>query len=300
MESNNKKRILELISIFRKESDIDHKLSINEIITILENRGISVANRKTLYDDIKVLSEYGYDIEYDNGYYLSESPFLLSEIKIILDSINSLKNIDNKLLKKLNEKLYSFISSDEEKLLESLSYRNKHSDKNFIHRLEDTLNALKYHQTIVIKRQNKEEEICPLFLYRANDYYYLYYHYLDSDKIYHYRFDNIIDTKMTDNHDTLSISKARIIDTINESTNAFYSSKAEVIQIKILNDNNNLRNRLLDDFPNAIFTKDGLSLKASINNVFFSKLVAYGTDIKISDRKVADQYKKYLKAIIDN
>ena len=299
MKSNNKKRILQLIEILKKNTDMDHKLSLNEIASLLEDEGIDIQNRKTLYDDFKAISEFGYVVEYNNGYYLTEAPFALSEIKIIIDSLNSLKNLDDSLLVKINNKLYSFISDYEEKLLRKLEYHNKHSDKKFIHRLEDTLEAINNNKTMIIKRTNKnEEEICPLFLYRNNDYYYLYYHYLANEKIYHTRFDNILSTRITRNDNDINIPRNKIIETINESSNAFYSNKAELIKFKIVNDSDYLRTRLSDDFPNIIFTTNGFSIKASVNNAFFSKLTSYSDDIKISDKKIADQYIKYLDKII--
>lgn len=107
MKSNNKKRILHLIEILRKNTDMDHKLSLNEVTEWLEKSGIEVQNRKTLYDDFKSLNEYGYEVKYQNGYYLSEAPFSISEVKIIIDSLNSLKNLDDSLLNKVTNKLYS-------------------------------------------------------------------------------------------------------------------------------------------------------------------------------------------------
>lgn len=300
MKSNNKKRLLTLIDILKKYSDMEHKLSLNEIVTYLEEEDIDISNRKTLYDDFKILSDCGLEVEYDKGYYLLEAPFSLSEIKILIDSLNSLKNLDNKVLQRIQDKLYSFVSIYEQDLLEKLEYHNKHKDAKFINRLEDTLEAIRSETTLIIQRKNKdEEEIGPLFLYRNNDYYYLYYHYLNSEKIYHTRFDNILNTKLTNNHDEITISRNKIINHIEESSNAFYSNKAETIEIKIINDSELLRNRLNDDFKNIIFTQDGFSIKASINNVFFSKLVAYGTDIKISDKDIANSYTNYLKDIIN-
>lgn len=300
MKSNNKNRLLKLLDILKRYSDMDHKLSLNEIASYLEEAGITIQNRKTLYDDFKVLSDYGFDIEYDNGYYLIDAPFSLSEIKIISDSINSLKNLDNSFLNKLNSKLYSFISTNEEKTLKKLEYTNKHSDKKFINRLENTLDAINRNKTLIITRINKkdDEEICPIFLHRNNDYYYLYYHYLGNDKIYHLRFDNILNMSLTDNDNDIIISRSKIIDTINESSNSYYSNKAELIKFSIVNDSEYLRNRLMDDFGNIIFTNNGFSIKASINDAFFSKLVSYSDDIKISDRTIANQYINYLNKII--
>lgn len=295
----NKARLLFLIEILKRYSDIDHKLSLNDIISYLEENDITVSNRKTLYDDFKILSQYGYDIDYDNGYYLSQSPFTISEIKIIIDSLNSLKSLDDSFLNDLKDKLYSFISIYEQNDLKKLEYHIKHKDKKFINRLEDALQAINSNQTIIIKRINRDaEEITPIFLYRVNDYYYLYYHYLNSEKIYHARFDNIIDIKLTNNIDNVYIPIDKVIEHISQSSSGFYSQKAKTVKFIISEDSDYLRSRLMDDFPNIIFTKDGFVLKVSINEVFFSKLVQYGKQIKISDRSIADQYSAYLNDII--
>ena len=278
---------------------MDHRLNLNQIVSLLEEDGISVANRKTLYDDIREISDYVGEIEYDGGYYLEEAPFSLSEIKIIVDSLNSLKNLDEKFLDDLKEKLYFFISKYQADFLEDLEYQSSHSDRKFLNRLEDSLYAIRNRRMLFVKRKNKnEEEIAPVFLYRQNDYYYLYYHYPEKDKIYHMRFDNIVSSRLSDSQDTLTIPKSRIIDYIKESSNAFYSGKAQTIRFQIIEDSEQLRDRLQDDFPNIVFTNNGFSLKASINNVFFSRLTAYGDQIKISDRSIADQYIAYLNKII--
>ena len=279
---------------------MEHKLSLNEIVSLLEENGVTVSDRKTLYEDFKVLNEMGYEIEYDNGYYLTEAPFSLSEIKIIIDSLNSLKNLDDTFLNRLKKKLYSFISEYEADLLKKLEYHSKHKDRKFINRLEDTLEAIRNGKMLQIKRSNHDEKetIAPLFLYRENDYYYLYYHYENNGKIYHARFDNIIEMKLLNRNDELNISTSSVISQIKESSNAFYSDKAKLIRFEIIHDSDYLKDRIRDDFPEAIFTKDGFTTKASISDAFFSKLVSYSDNIKISDQEIADQYIEFLNKII--
>jgi len=300
MESNNKRRIIKLIEILRKNTDIDHKLSLNEITDLLKYNDIDVNNRKTLYDDFKVLSDYGFDIDYSDGYYLTEAPFSVSEIKIIIDALNSLKNLDDKFLKNLCDKLYGFVSTYEENLLRKLEYHTKHSDKKFINRLEDTLQSINNNKTVIIKRTNKsdEEEIAPIFLYRNNDFYYLYYHYVQNDKIYHCRFDNIVSMKVTSNLNDITISRNKIIETIEASTDSFYSNKAQIVEFIICKDSEYLRNRLANDFTNLVFTSKGFSIKASINDALFSKLTSYQDDIKIADKTISNQYISFLNNII--
>lgn len=299
MKANNKKRILALIDILKKYSDMNHKLSLSEIVTKLEEQDIMINDRKTIYDDFKALNDYGYEVEYENGYYLTESPFSISEIKIITDSLNSLNNLDDNLLSRIKDKMYSFISIYEENQLRKLEYNTSHSDKKFINKLEDVLDAIGKNKTIIIQRRNKtQEEICPIFLNRKNDYYYLYYHYLNNDKIYHTRFDNILSTKLTDNDIDFEIPKNKIIETINASSNSFYSNKAETIKIILIDKSEYTKSRLENDFPNIVFTNEGFSIKASVNEALFTKFVAYGDKIKISDYKIADQYINYLNTIV--
>lgn len=298
--NNNKKRLLELINILKENTDSKHQLSINQIITLLQERGIEINNRKTLYDDFKVLNDYEFIVDYDKGYYLSEAPFSLSEIKIITDSLNTLKNIDDKVLNRIINKLYSFLSTYETNFLKKLEYKNVHKDRKFINRLEDTLQAIENHSYIIIKRENKESEmIAPLFLHRSNDYYYLFYHYQYSNKLYHTRFDNVLSIKFTEIKDEINITRQTLINYIDEASNSYYTNKSQNINFIIIEDNDYLRNRLRDDFPNIMFTKDGFNIKCSINEAFFSKLVSYGTKIKISNPEIADSYIDYLNSIIN-
>ena len=67
MEKNNKKRILALIDILRKESNENKHLKLSQIVDLLYEYGINVDNRKTLYDDFKTLNECNINIEYDDG-----------------------------------------------------------------------------------------------------------------------------------------------------------------------------------------------------------------------------------------
>lgn len=304
MEKSNKKRILYLIEILKKNSNFDRHLTLDEIITLLEEKNIKVDNRKTLYDDFKILNECGYNVEYDNGYYLLDCPFNLSEIKIIQDSINSLKNLDTSFKNDINNKLYSFISSDEEKLLEKIKYTNTQKAQKLLPKMEDILEAIKNHKMVSITTKNNQiQDVFPIFIHRANDYYYFYFHYQDNNKIYHYRFDNIKDVLIKDTVDNINIPTKKIISHINESSNSFYTKETTKVNITFKTDSNmdsNLIGRLSDDFPGIIINKDKATLFVSINQIFFSKILAYGNEIKISDETIAYQYVEYLKSIQNN
>ena len=296
----NKERTIGLLRILRKNTDMDHKLSVAEISALLEAEGLKPVDRKTLYDDFRNLELFGYDVEYDGGYYLSEAPFTVSEIKIIVDSINSLKNLDDRFLLRLKDKLYSFISIYEEKDLKKIEYRNRHRDAHFINRLEDALQAIRKEKMLSITRNGKKksEDIVPLFLYRDNDYYYLYYHYPQSEKIYHVRFDNIASASFLERSDDILIPMSRILSNIEESTSSFHSAESRTLTFEIYEDSDYLRRRLQDDFASLVFTKNGFSARVSISDAFFARLASYGDKIKISDPEIAERYVNYLNKII--
>ena len=59
--SNQKKKLLYLLDMLREHTDEKHVLTTKEIIERLAANGIS-AERKSIYDDIRALQDYGYDI----------------------------------------------------------------------------------------------------------------------------------------------------------------------------------------------------------------------------------------------
>ena len=59
----SKKRTLSIMETLLEKSDEAHRLSTNDLLEMLEREGIST-NRKSIYDDIETLKEWGLDILY--------------------------------------------------------------------------------------------------------------------------------------------------------------------------------------------------------------------------------------------
>ena len=273
---NNKKRILSLIQILKKHSSETKHLKYSEIAALMEEEGILLNSRQTLYSDIAILNEYGYNIEYEKGYYLLDAPFYLSEIKLLIDSINSLKELDTKMASQLRKKLLSFISEEDARFLLELDYVECYSRDNLLTKLELILNAIRNSQSIFIESRysDTESEIFPLFLHRENDHYYVYYHYESKEKIYHYRFDSIRSIKPGSKKDEMNILKDKITEQIKLSSDSFLSGEKALVNIKILNHSKRIAERLLNDFPSGILTNEGICVRTAVNNMFYSKLCA--------------------------
>ena len=90
---NKPLKLLYLAQILWEETDDEHGITMKEIQTLLQEKGIKV-DRKTLYNDIALLKQFGMDIlmeQMDRTFYYSllTRPFELSELKILVDIAQS-------------------------------------------------------------------------------------------------------------------------------------------------------------------------------------------------------------------
>lgn len=87
-----KLKLLYLRDYLRQNTDEAHPASINDLIAHLASKDIH-AERKSIYDDLLSLQEYGMEIFYKrtkpSGYYVATRDFELSEIKYLVDAVLS-------------------------------------------------------------------------------------------------------------------------------------------------------------------------------------------------------------------
>lgn len=123
--SNQKLKMLYLQNIFMKYTDEEHSLTIAEIIEMLAEYGISV-ERKTLYNDIQLLKEFGLDIVMNNGkqysYYLASRDFELPELKLLADAVASSRFLTDKKSRELLRKIEDLASVYEGKQINRQVY----------------------------------------------------------------------------------------------------------------------------------------------------------------------------------
>ena len=85
MTQNQKMKLLILWDILQKNSDEDNPLSTNEILERLKSKGI-FATRKAIYEDIRALNEFGYEVlstrSRRNLYYVVDRSFDEAELRI--------------------------------------------------------------------------------------------------------------------------------------------------------------------------------------------------------------------------
>lgn len=213
---NSKLKLLYLAEIFEKLTDDTHMLGANDLCDLLAKRGIP-AERKSIYKDIDVLREYGYDIIYngnkkEGGYFLGERRFELAELRLLSDAVQAADFISQKKTRKLVEKIESFASEAQAKKLHSQVYvdnRPKCSNEELyytISAIDEAITAGKKIEFTYIRRKitdnfrrSKEEKVftvSPYAMIWSDDHYYLVCNNEKYDNLMHLRIDKIKSPQM--------------------------------------------------------------------------------------------------------
>ena len=135
---NQKQKLLFLLDYLRQNTDETHTVTTPQIIDHLAANGIR-AERKSIYNDIQTLCDYGYDIIRTEGahagYRIADRTFELPEVKLLVDLVQSSKFITTKKSRQLIGKLEQLVSKNDAKKLQRqvvVADRNKTSNEKTI------------------------------------------------------------------------------------------------------------------------------------------------------------------------
>lgn len=209
--ANQKAKLLYLAKIFSEETDEAHGLSINDLEERLSAYDIE-AERKSLYSDIEALKAFGMDIICVHEgrkylYYLGERPFELTELKLLVDLVESSKFITEKKSRTLIKKLESLTSRHEAAQLNRqvlIGGRVKSMNESIYYNVDKIQGAMaqnkkirfKYFQWNVEKKQELRRNgdwyyASPWHLLWDNEKYYLISYDADAGEIRHFRVDKM-------------------------------------------------------------------------------------------------------------
>lgn len=110
-------KLFYILRMLAENTDEEHVLSTQEIIRRLAENDIK-AERKSIYDDIECLTEYGYDIiqkkgRTGSGYYLASREFELAELKLLVDAVQASRFMTVKKSRELIGKLEKLASKNQ-------------------------------------------------------------------------------------------------------------------------------------------------------------------------------------------
>lgn len=104
-----KLKLLYIIKFLSENTDENHPASTSDIIAYLEANGVH-SQRKSVYDDMEKLCNFGYDIiqvhsRLGGGYYMAGREFELAELKLLVDAVQSSRFITTKKSRSLIRKI---------------------------------------------------------------------------------------------------------------------------------------------------------------------------------------------------
>ena len=317
---NQKLKLFHLVDILKEETDESHALSMVEIIEKLSASGIK-AERKSLYDDIAALSDYGIYIEKtsDHKYYISERVYELAELKTLVDIIQSSQFLTAKKSNELTKKLYretsrygaaeldrqvhtAFAKAPNEKIFYTVDaiHESIRDDK----KIEFSYFRYNENKKLVEKRSGLRYTVSPIALVFDNENYYLVAYNETEESIRHYRVDRIQKVSVLRESRTkkevygdFDISKYE-----NKTFGMFGGNEALVT----LECKNEAAGAIIDRFgdePTFIKHDNGtfdVTVRVFISEQFYGWVTGLGKLVKIkSPTNVVEDYKSFLKELID-
>lgn len=321
---NQKIKILYLMRIFLEQTDEEHPMSVKELIAYLNSLGIS-AERKTVYDDIETLRNFGMDIlnrrEHPAGFYLASREFELPELRLLVDAVQSSRCITNGKSRQLIRKLESLASVYESRQLRRQGFaenrirtinENVYYSIDMIQRAltEDRQISFQYCEWTVEKKLRPENEgerysVSPWGLVWQNEEYYLITYDEKCGRVKQYQVDKLQQIRIEkevrrgreffENYD---------IGELTSRTFGMFGGREVTICLEA---HNRLVGVVLDRFGRDIMIhrKDPEHFKTlvrvNISDQFFGWIASLGSDAVIaSPDEVRDKYREFLEKSLSN
>lgn len=220
-QPHQQRKILLLREILLRETDENHGLTMEQIISALEKEGIS-AERKSIYENMETLSLCGLEIQKERigsaTYYYALPPYFEEvELRLLADAVASSRFITQKKSEQLIEKLTALTSRHQGGDLKRRVYvadRIKNMNETVLYLIDDLGRAIaqgkavefRYfdwmpHQGLLkrIPRRNGAFYTCsPWQLLWQDQFYYLIAYDHGSGAIRHYRVDRMGEIRITD------------------------------------------------------------------------------------------------------
>lgn len=317
--SNQKAKILYLMEVFLEQTDEEHPLSRKRLEEKLSERGVRT-ERKTLYNDIETLKNFGMDIVYrkeqPEGYYLAQRDFELAELKLLVDAVQSSRFITQKKSDSLIRKIEKLTSRYEARKLQRqvvVADRIKAMNESIYYNVDKLHTAIamdeqisfRYFEWTVSKeirlRKNGQRYlISPWALTWDNENYYLIGYDADAETIKHFRVDKMLRIELVrkkrDGRDEFSSFE---LAQYTKRTFGMFGGNEETVRIRF---HNRFVGVVIDRFGKDVALRpDGeehfiARVQVAVSEQFFGWLTGLGRDAKIlSPQPVAEEYRCLLE-----
>lgn len=309
---NQKQKLLYLLKFFYEETDEEHTLTVNRIIDKLNQNGIAAA-RRSIYDDIRVLQDFGIDIVMRKSktceYFLSSRLFETPELKILIDSIQSSRFITKKKSESIIKRLKQLASKPQSRKFSGQIYiydRIKSMNECILYNVDTLHNAIAENRKVtfryfdynikrekVFRKNGEPYSDNPLALTFDNENYYLISYNDKYEDYVHYRVDKMVDIEISKEKRIMPKEKFNAAEYVKPMFSMF---DGEVEHITALFHISYL-NVTIDRFGDNVIlreTEDAecfqATFKAAVSPTFLSWIIGFGAGALIlSTQWVADE-----------
>ena len=320
MDIKAKLRPFYVAKMLFERTDEEHYLTIAQIMEILEKEYGIATSRGTVGDDIKVLQEFGMEIEVEpstqNRYYLIGRKFDLPELKLLIDATESARFITKEKSDMLVKKLASLSSSNNASALtRNIDVENRIKAENekiyyIIDALNEAINRKKkvsfQYFTYNVKKQKKLKYdgftyvFSPYKLIWNGDYYYVVGYSEKHKGIGSFRLDRMARQPNVLDEDAANPPKGFNLNTYLNSMFRMYNGQRKEIELICDND---VMDAIIDKFGKdvKVLANDMKSFRVIVNtavgSVFYSWVVGFGGKVRIkAPESVKDEYAVMVKS----
>lgn len=320
LRTTTRLRLLKIWEMLLRESDEEHPLSTVEMIDRLRSMGIS-CDRRTLYADIKLLQEEGYDISVNrkkvNEYYLGERQFSVPELHFLIDAVQGATFIPEQQSEILIRKIAKLAGSRAGEVIKSNTVAfntTKHSNHAIFYIINEIAYAienkkkLEYYYFDYDERHRKvyrrdKERYCvdPYATIFSDDNYYLLCFDDRHEGMAHYRIDRMEQVTATETpmSGRDGVTQAEIV---RHKKEVFHMFKGEPQQVVIRIDRS-LLDVMYDKFGENLYVwKIGdqfeFSVNVQVSVTFFAWCCSFGDRLKlISPFPTVERLKEYIRSL---
>lgn len=212
---NQKLKLFYIMQMLFEQTDEEHVLGTGEIIERLAAYEIK-AERKSIYDDMDKLADFGFDILQKKGrgggYYLASRDFELAELKLLVDAVQASRFMTAKKSRELIKKLEKLASKHQAVQLQRQVFvvgRVKTANEKIYYNVDTIYKAIEDNVQISFtylewsllkeltpKRKGEKYKVSPWALIWEDENYYLAAYDENALSIKHYRVDKMGDVTL--------------------------------------------------------------------------------------------------------
>ncbi|MBQ2803319.1 MAG: WYL domain-containing transcriptional regulator [Lachnospiraceae bacterium] len=321
--SGQKLKLLYILKMLEEHTDEKHPMSTAEIIDRLEANDIH-SERKTIYDDIAKLCEFGYDIiqvhsRLGGGYYLASREFELPELKLLVDAVQSSRFITSRKSRELIKKLEQKVSKHDAGKLQRQVYvaeRVKTENESIYYSIDYIHRAIQENKQIrfcymdwnlkkqLTPRVNGDKQVSPWALIWREENYYLAAYDKEDDIIKHYRVDKMGKVIVLE-EEREGVEQFAGIDLAAYTNQTFgmFRGEEEIVSLQFPNRYIGVvLDRFGKDTDIRVMDEETFRIRArvAVSGQFFGWLAGIGKDAKIvAPEQVRESYHNWLKEILE-